>query len=101
MLRIVFFQGVATNVLNPKVAPFFLAFLPQFADPNKGSATLQLLTLGLTFALRTLMISVIAYFSGSVGDWLGTYPRFADGLRWLTGGVLVGLGLRLALPERR
>ncbi|MDQ4001020.1 MAG: hypothetical protein M3283_08500 [Actinomycetota bacterium] len=76
--------------------------MPQFADPNKGSATLQLLTLGLTFALLTLMIfSVIAYFSGSVGDWLGTWPRFADGLRWLTGGVLVGLGLRLALPERR
>ena len=74
----------------------------QFADPNKGSATLQLLTLGLTFALLTLMIfSVIAYFSGSVGDWLGTCPRFPDGLRWLTGGVLVGLGLRLALPERR
>ncbi len=81
--------------------PSFWHFLPQFADPNKGSATLQLLTLGLTFALRTLMISVIAYFSGSVGDWLGTCPRFADGLRWLTSGVLVGLGLRLALPERR
>ena len=75
--------------------------MPQFADPNKGSATLQLLTLGLTFALLTLMISVIAYFSGSVGDWLGTCPRFADGLSWLTGGVLVGLGLRLALPKRR
>ena len=86
----------------PRWRPSFWHFLPQFADPNKGSATLQLLTLGLTFALLTLMIfSVIAYFSGSVGDWLGTWPRFADGLRWLTGGVLVGLGLCLALPERR
>ena len=86
----------------PRWRPSFWHFLPHFADPNEGSATLQLLTLGLTFALLTLMIfSVIAYFSGSVGDWLGTCPRFADGLRWLTGGVLVGLGLRLALPERR
>ena len=76
--------------------------MPQFADPNKGSATLQLLTLGLTFALLTLMIfSVIAYFSGSLGDRLVTRPGFTYGLRWLTGGVLMGLGLRLALPERR
>ena len=76
--------------------------MPQFADPNKGSATLQLLTLGLTFALLTLMIfSVIPYFSGSMGDWLVNRPGFADGMRWLTGGVLIGLRLRFALPERR
>ncbi|MDP8949510.1 MAG: hypothetical protein M3N00_04605 [Actinomycetota bacterium] len=48
-----------------------------------------------------MTFSVIAYFSGSVGAWLVTRPRFADGLRWLTDGVLIGLGLRLTLPERR
>ena len=85
----------------PRWRPSFWHFLPQFADPNKGSATLQLLTLGLTFALLTLMIfSVIPYFSGSMGDWLVNRPGFADGLRWLI-GVLIGLGLRLALSERR
>lgn len=104
-LRNVFFQAVASNVLNPKVALFFLAFLPQFAVPTarvEGGVAPQLLVLGLTFALLTWMIfSVLGYFSGSLGNWLGRRPRFADALRWLTGSVLIGLGLRLALPERR
>ena len=99
-LRRVFFQAVLSNVLNPKVALFFLAFLPQFADPKTGA--LGLLTLGLTFALLTWAVfSLLGYFSGGVGGWLGRKPRFAGALRWLTGGVLIGLGLRLALPERR
>jgi len=98
----VFFQAVASNVLNPKVTLFFLAFLPQFADPAAGGAALQLLVLGLTFALLTWMIfSALGYFSGSLGNWLVSRPKLADGLRWLTGGVLIGLGLRLALPDRR
>ena len=98
----VFFQAVASNVLNPKVALFFLAFLPQFADPAAGDAAPQLLVLGLTFALLTWMIfSALGYFSGSLGNWLVSRPKLADGLRWLTGGVLIGLGLRLALPDRR
>jgi threonine/homoserine/homoserine lactone efflux protein len=98
----VFFQAVASNVLNPKVALFFLAFLPQFADPAAGDAAPQLLVLGLTFTLLTWMIfSVLGYFSGSLGNWLASRPKLADGLRWLTGGVLIGLGLRLALPDRR
>lgn len=98
----VFFQAVASNVLNPKVALFFLAFLPQFADPTAGGVAPQLLALGLTFALLTWMIfSALGYFSGSLGNWLASRPKLADGLRWLTGGVLIGLGLRLALPDRR
>jgi threonine/homoserine/homoserine lactone efflux protein len=98
----VFFQAVVSNVLNPKVALFFLAFLPQFADPAAGDAAPQLLVLGLTFTLLTWMIfSVLGYFSGSLGNWLASRPKLADGLRWLTGGVLIGLGLRLALPDRR
>ncbi len=98
----VFSQAVASNVLNPKVALFFLAFLPQFADPTAGGVAPQLLALGLTFALLTWMIfSALGYFSGSLGNWLVSRPKLADGLRWLTGGVLIGLGLRLALPDRR
>lgn len=101
-LRSVFTQAVASNVLNPKIAVFFLAYLPQFADPDAGGTALQLLALGLTFALLTWAIfSVIALFSGTLGVWLRTRPKLANGLGWLTGGVLVGLGLRLAFTERR
>jgi threonine/homoserine/homoserine lactone efflux protein len=101
-LRKVFTQAVASNVLNPKIAVFFLAYLPQFADPAKGGTALQLLVLGLAFALLTLAIfGALALFSGTVGSWLRTRPKFADGLCWLTGGVLILLGLRLALQERR
>jgi threonine/homoserine/homoserine lactone efflux protein len=101
-LKSVFVQGVASNVLNPKVALFFLAFLPQFADPTVDSAAVQLLALGLTFALLTWMVfSAIGYFSGSLGNWLESRPGYANVLRWLTGGVLVGLGLRLAFSDRR
>jgi threonine/homoserine/homoserine lactone efflux protein len=100
-LKSVFVQGVASNVLNPKMV-LFLAFLPQFADPTVDSAAVQLLALGLTFALLTWMVfSAIGYFSGSLGNWLGSRPGYANVLRWLTGGVLVGLGLRLAFSDRR
>ena len=101
-LKSVFVQGVASNVLNPKVALFFLAFLPQFADLTVDSAAVQMLALGLTFALLTWMVfSAIGYFSGSLGNWLESRPGYANVLRWLTGGVLVGLGLRLAFSDRR
>ena len=101
-LKRVFAQAVASNVMNPKIAVFFLAYLPQFASPTAGSVALQLLTLGMTFALLTwLLFSMLGYFSGTLGNWLGNRPSFAGALRWLTGSVLIGLGLRLALPERR
>ncbi len=101
-LRSVFAQAVASNVLNPKIAVFFLAYLPQFADADSGGTAPQLLALGLTFALLTWVIfSAIALFSGTLGAWLRTRPKLAGGLGWLTGGVLVGLGLRIALSDRR
>jgi threonine/homoserine/homoserine lactone efflux protein len=101
-MRSVFVQAVASNVLNPKIAVFFLAYLPQFADPSAGATAPRLLALGLTFALLTWVIfSGIALFSGTLGVWLRTRPRLASSLGWLTGGVLVSLGLRLAFSERR
>ena len=100
-LNKVFFQGVASNVLNPKIALFFLAFLPQFVVPASGNVALQMMVLGLGFTVLALLVfNVIAYFAGTLGGWLVKKPAFANGLRWLTGSVLVGLGLRLALPER-
>ena len=98
----VFVQAVASNVLNPKIAVFFLAYLPQFAGPATGGTAPRLLALGLTFALLTWVIfSVIALFSGTFGAWLRNRSRIGTYLGWLTGSVLIGLGLRLALPERR
>lgn len=96
-LKTVFLQGIASNVLNPKVAIFFLAFLPQFVSPGKNSA-LSFLVLGCVFALLTLLLTgLIAYFSGALGEWLNGKPGFTNALQWLTGGILVGLGVRIAL----
>lgn len=96
-----FFRGLTMNLLNPKVAVFFLAFLPQFAGPATGGAALRLLALGLIFALLSVVVfSVIALFSGILGDRLSSNPRFANALQGLTDCVLVGLGARLALSER-
>ena len=101
-LSIVFRQGILSNVLNPKVALFFLAFLPQFVDPAAWAAGLQMLGFGIAFTLMGLaVLSVVALTSGVLGERLRSNPSFAGILRWLTGSVLVALGLRLAVPERR
>ncbi len=104
-LRSFFFRGLTMNLLNPKVAVFFMAFLPQFASPSVGTAggaALRLVALGLIFALLSVVVfSAIALFSGVVGDRLSRNPRFATALQWSTGCVLVGLGVRLALSGRQ
>lgn len=98
---VVFRQGVLSNVLNPKVALFFLAFLPQFVDAGAGAAGLQMLAFGIAFTFMGLVImGVVALFSGTVGEWIGGRPFFARLVRWLSGGVLVALGLRLVVPYR-
>ena len=98
----VFRQGVVTNVLNPKVALFFLAFLPQFVDPARGSAGLQVLGLGLLFdASGTLVLLAVALGASRAA---GRLRRSAGAARWLervTGVLFVGLGLRLAIAGRR
>ena len=99
-LRSFFIRGLTMNLLNPKVAVFFLAFLPQFAGTAEepGGAALQLLALGLIFALLSVLVfSAIALFADILGHRLSRNPRFANALRGLTGCVLVGLGVRLAL----
>ena len=100
--RAIFWQGMLSNVLNPKVALFFLAFLPQFVNQRSNSVTLQMLTLGIIFALfGVAFLSVVGYFAGGIGSWLSRQPNIADKLRWLTGAIFIGLGLRLAFIERR
>lgn len=97
--RKIFGQGVLSNVLNPKVALFFLSFLPQFVTAD-GSA-LQFVLLGGVFAMVALTLTTaIAWFSGTLGVWVRTKRRFSDALRWACGGVLGALGVRIALLER-
>lgn len=97
-LRRVFAQGVVVNVLNPKTALFFLAFLPQFVDPHEGHATLQIALLGLTFAaLGMVTDSIWAVGAGAVGDVLRRSRRFAHVQRYVSGSVFVGLGVVTAL----
>jgi threonine/homoserine/homoserine lactone efflux protein len=98
----VFAQGVVTNVLNPKVALFFLAFLPQFIDPTRGSVPLQILILGTIFNLSgSLVNTLVALLAGSLGAWLKKHARASQVLNWLTGGLFIGLGVRLALLSRQ
>ena len=91
-----FRRGFFMNVLNPKVAIFFLAFLPQFTDPRTGSIGWQMVLLGVIFIAQALVIfTLIGYFSGSVGRYLNANPRNARYLNWLSGGIFAVLGLKL------
>jgi threonine/homoserine/homoserine lactone efflux protein len=91
---------VLTNVLNPKVALFFLALLPQFVRPERGHLVVQFVVLGLIVSgMGFLFGSLLALAAGAVNGWL----RRDAVARWqqrLTGSVLLGLGVRLALSRR-
>lgn len=100
-LRQIFTQGFIVNLLNPKTALFFFAFLPQFVNPSQGAVGLQFLLLGLLFAgLATLSDGTYALLSSSLGGWLqhkAKEPRFAKGQRVITGGIYIGLGITAAM----
>jgi threonine/homoserine/homoserine lactone efflux protein len=100
-LRRRFGQGVVVNVLNPKTALFFFAFLPQFVDPDKGSAALQIGILGLLFvSLAVLSDSVWALVAGSASERLRGSRRFLAVQRYVSGSVFVGLGALTAGAKR-
>jgi threonine/homoserine/homoserine lactone efflux protein len=101
-LSAIFRQGVITNVLNPKVALFFLAFLPQFVDPARGNPALQVVMLGLLFdTTGTIVNLVVAVFSSGAARRLRAPGRSSMIMQRLTGGIFVALGLRLAWSVRR
>ena len=100
--RAVFWQGVLSNVLNPKIAIFFLALLPQFVDSGQGRVALQMAILGLTFACFGIcFLSGVGYSAGAIGRWLTRRASYTRALRRSAGGVLIGLGVRLALVDPR
>lgn len=101
-LRRIFLQGVTTNVLNPKVALFFLAFLPQFTDPARGPVWAQMLGLGFIFQFNGLLVCVAyALAAHRLGEWLRSRYDVAAWLNRAMGALFVGLGVRLALGGRR
>lgn len=100
-LRTVFWQGVLVDVLNPKVALFFLAFLPQFVEPSRGPVWTQMVLLGLTFAVVALCTDgLYALLSGTAADWLrrrNESPGFRCAGRYASGSVYLALGAATAV----
>ncbi len=97
-----FAQGALVQVLNPKTAIFFVAFLPQFVDPSVGAATRQIVSLGAVFVvLQVASDGAYALLAGTFGDWLRRSATHRRTLRYVSGGVYVGLGAAAALSGGR
>lgn len=93
-------RGIVMNVTNPKVTIFFLAFLPQFVAPDRGSVGLQVVALGALFMLATLLVfGAIALAGGSLRAWLLRSPAAQVGMNRVAALVFVGLAVRLALAR--
>ncbi|MCP4419940.1 MAG: LysE family translocator [Chloroflexi bacterium] len=94
----IFRQGFVVNLLNPKTALFFLAFLPQFADPARGSVPVQTFLLGLIFVTIALVSDgFYALLAGKLGGWLKQSDRFQQRQRYFSGSVYIALGVATAV----
>lgn len=97
----IFVSGILTNILNPKVALFFLAFLPQFVDPNHTSTSLPLIILGLTFiATGTVWCIALALFSAKLSERIRQNYKIKMWLDKISGGIFIALGIKLALTNK-
>ncbi|MEI6351958.1 MAG: LysE family translocator, partial [Verrucomicrobiota bacterium] len=98
---VLFRRGFLMNVVNPKVALFFLAFLPQFVSGNTEGVASQMFFLGLAFMAQAVIVfGAIGYLSGSLGEMVLKKPAIAKYFAWLSAGVFASLGVRLALAQR-
>ncbi|MGK4001451.1 LysE family translocator [Sorangium sp. So ce1036] len=96
-----FAEGALSNLSNPKVTIFYLAFLPQFVPADAEHPTLLLVALGTAFSLLTLLVKgLVGLFSGALSAWLRARPRVLTGVYRTSGAVMVGLGVKLALERR-
>jgi threonine/homoserine/homoserine lactone efflux protein len=95
-------QGVATEVLNPKTALFFLSFIPQFVDRSSGHVFLQFVALGsLSVMLNTTADLIVIALAGPLGEKIRSSATFRRRQRTLTGAIMIGLGTYLATSESR
>lgn len=97
-----FLNGMLVQLLNPKIAIFFLAFLPQFVDSSRGPIAVQILVLGMIFTLLAVLSDgAYVVLAGALGGWLRTGRRARHRLAKLSGGVYIGLGVSAALAGTR
>ncbi|MDB4903878.1 MAG: leuE [Mucilaginibacter sp.] len=97
-----FKQGIITNALNPKVAVFFLSFLPQFIDPASPFFKFQLFTLGIWFDLQgTAVLIIVACLLGKTKDFFKKNPKVWMIQEKITGIILIGLGIKIALASKK
>jgi threonine/homoserine/homoserine lactone efflux protein len=100
-LKRVFLDGALSNLMNPKIAIFYFAFLPQFVLPSAAQPTFTIISLGLTFAALTfLMKAPVGLGAGYLLGWLRARPSVLKWIHRTCGAVMIGLGLRLALERR-
>lgn len=98
----IFWQATLTNVLNPKVALFFLAFLPQFINVHNGNTSFQILFLGSWFDIVGTVVNIlVALLFGKIGSWLATRPRFLQWQERITGSILIALGIKVAFSSKK
>ncbi|HXB46086.1 MAG TPA: LysE family translocator [Puia sp.] len=96
----IFWQGVITNVLNPKVALFFLAFLPQFINVREGNYVIQILFLGIWFDVGGTIVNIIvSLLFGKIGKWMQKSSSFIQWQKRITGSILIALGIKVALSS--
>ena len=95
-------QGIITNALNPKVALFFLSFLPQFIQLGSPLYKIQLFSLGLWFDLQgTFVLMIVAWLIGKAGDFIKNNKKFWRIQEKITGIILIGLGIKVALTSKK
>lgn len=94
-------RGIIMNITNPKVSIFFLAFLPQFADPTRGPISIQILQLGGLFILATILVfGGIAILASTLGQWLNRSDRTQKILNNVAGTVFLSLAIKMVATER-
>ena len=94
-------RGIVMNVTNPKVSLFFLAFLPQFCDPTRGSVAVQVLILGALFMLATIVVFwVVAALGGRLAVWFNSSQRGQIMMQRVAGSIFVAMAAALLLSSR-